>query len=108
LHSRPQVLDEQVGVLSEPKGQVDPQAPQLFGSAVRNDSHPFAGLPSQFSKPGLHMMPQVPDEQVGVPFAEEHTWPHVPQLFTSAKRFTQFPEQVVLPGGHEAVVVSIG
>jgi len=94
LHCKPQSPAKQVCELFAARGQVVSQAPQLVGSVPRIVSHPLVGLPSQSPKPGLHAMLQVPEEQVGVPFTEEHTLPHAPQLFTSAERVAQFPEQV--------------
>jgi hypothetical protein len=81
-----------------------PHTPQLSGFAPILISHPLRGLPSQSANPGLHVIPQTPEEQVGVPPTEEHTFPHAPQLFTSVDRLKQFPEQYEVPAGHELIV----
>jgi hypothetical protein len=55
-------------------------------------SHPLAGSPSQLAKPGLQLTPQLPAVQVAVPLGPlGHTWPQVPQLFTSLPVATSHP-----------------
>jgi hypothetical protein len=81
----PQVPAVQTAVPLGSAGQTWPQAPQLFTSSLTSTSQPFAGLPSQLTKPPLQApRPQVPAVQVAVMFGSVgHTWPHAPQLFTS-------------------------
>jgi hypothetical protein len=64
----------------------------LFGSAKVKDSHPFRGLPSQFAKPGFHLRPQTPAEQVGMAFGPAgQTAPQWPQLRMSVLVSTSHP-----------------
>lgn len=58
------------------------QAPQCDVLFVVFVSQPLDVAPSQFANPELHAMPQVPLEQLGVPFELEQTLPHPPQLLT--------------------------
>jgi hypothetical protein len=58
-----------------------PQAPQLFTSAARLSSQPFAVTPSQFPKSGLHdAIEQEPDEQPATAFASVHLFMQTPQF----------------------------
>lgn len=60
--------------------QIEPQEPQSV-SVFSEVSHPFAALPSQSPRPGLHVeTPQTPETQFGVPPADGHTLLHTPQL----------------------------
>lgn len=62
----------------------------------------MASDPSQFAKPALQLMPQLPLEHVAVPFVELHTLPQEPQLpvlvwvFTS-QPFATLPSQFAKP-----------
>ena len=66
-------------------------------------SQPFASLPSQLPKPGLHAPSwQVPFEQTALAFANEHDRPHIPQceseVFVSASQpFDALPSQFPKP-----------
>ena len=56
-----------------------PQPLQLLGSLVRFFSQPFDARPSQFPKPAVQAMLQVPDAQEGVPPVVLHALPQPPQ-----------------------------
>ena len=56
-----------------PAGQTRPQAPQLFTLVWTFVSQPSAATPLQSAKPGLQVMPQVPEVQKAVPFCEGQT-----------------------------------
>jgi hypothetical protein len=71
--------------------QVVAQVPQWSGSKFKFDSQPLAAFPSQFPRPALQVIPHAPLEQLGVPFEELQTLPHIPQLVTS------FPSGVSQP-----------
>ena len=59
------------------------QAPQWFTSARVSISHPLEALPSQLSKPAMHMKPQEPFTHMGVdPGDTAHARPHAPQCIT--------------------------
>jgi hypothetical protein len=61
--------------------QTVPHAPQLRMSVCRLTSHPFAPMPSQLSKPALHVaIAQLLDVHDDVAFARLHARPHAPQL----------------------------
>ena len=69
-----------------------PQAPQLLTSLVRFTSQPSVYWPSQSEKPALQAATtQVELEHAAVPFATEHRWLHVPQLFTFEVVFVSQP-----------------
>jgi len=69
-----------------------PQLPQLLASSVRLTSQPFAALPSQSLKPGLHAeMAHFEDAHAGVPLAAAHALPHPAQFFTSVAVLTSHP-----------------
>jgi hypothetical protein len=67
------------------------QPPQWLASVCRFVSQPFAGLPSQSPKPGLHTIAQEPPVQVGVPFVALQALPHAPQLPALVERFVSQP-----------------
>jgi hypothetical protein len=89
--------------------QTCPQVPQLFVSAPVSVSHPFAGLPSQSAKPGLHAATvHIPFVQPPMPFAMLHRTPQPPQLFGSfsvliSQPSALFPSQFAKPGLHAAM-----
>ena len=56
-----------------------PQTPQWVELVLVLVSQPFAGLLSQLPKPALHTGEQAPPEQLVVPLAFVHGWPHPPQ-----------------------------
>jgi hypothetical protein len=59
--------------------------------AVRH-SQPFASIPSQLPKPGLHEVSRHPPiVQVPVPFANVHTLPQRPQFIASVAVSTSQP-----------------
>lgn len=66
LHVNPQVLPEHVRVAFARSGQETPHPPQLFTFELTDVSQPFAGIPSQLSKPALQANPQRPEVHVGV------------------------------------------
>jgi hypothetical protein len=74
-----QVPDEQAGV-PLPLPQARPQAPQWAVLLLVLVSQPLAVLPSQSPKPGLHVSPQTPPVQVGVPLVATHRLLHEPQV----------------------------
>lgn len=81
LHRMPHVPEEQVGVPFV-ELQVLPHEPQLAVSLPSTISQPSVTLPLQLAKPGVHAMLQLPEGQLGVPFAELHVVPQAPQLAT--------------------------
>jgi hypothetical protein len=58
-------------------------------------SHPFAALPSQFAKPALQVMLQLPPLHVAVALVVPHTLPQLPQLVTVRRSASQ-PLDVLL------------
>jgi hypothetical protein len=86
--------------LPNPELQLMPQAPllqvavpfvalhtvvqllQWLGSFLRFISQPSVRLLLQSENPGLHVIPQVPAVQLGVPLFAEQALPHVAQLDT--------------------------
>ncbi len=84
-----------------------PQPPQS-PSVLSGVSQPFASLPSQLPKPGLHdAIAQVPPEHVAVAFARVQVVPHAPQLVrvSSARSqpFAPLPSQLPKPGSHASI-----
>lgn len=76
----PHVPDEQ----TLPSAHVFLHAPQLPLSARVLTSQPFAGLPSQSAKPGLHApIAHTPAPQLALALAKLQRTPQPPQLFTS-------------------------
>jgi hypothetical protein len=76
-----------------------------FAVVVSEVSHPFAGLPSQSSKPGSHAETrQLPLEQSPLAFAGEQIAPHAPHAMLVFKRVSQplavTPSQLPKPGSH--------
>jgi hypothetical protein len=67
------------------------QTPQWLGSVCRFVSQPFAGLPSQSPKPGLHAIVQEPAVHEGVPFVALQALPQAPQLAALVARFVSQP-----------------
>lgn len=57
-----------------------PHPPQLSALVCVLVSQPFAGFPSQFAKPLVHVpSTHAPPTQLAVAFANEHARPHAPQ-----------------------------
>jgi hypothetical protein len=73
--------------------QAFPHAPQLAASASRDVSHPFAGLPSQSSKPAVQVMEHAPPTQEGVPLVLSHASPHPLQFAASLVMSTSQPSE---------------
>lgn len=101
LQVTPQVPDEQVAVPFV-ASQTFPQAPQLVVSLPSATSQPSATLPLQLAKPGVQAMLQLPEGQLGVPFAELHAVPQAPQFVTVyvfvSQPFASLPSQLAKPG----------
>jgi hypothetical protein len=74
-----------------------PQSAQLAVSISIYASYPFRELSIIIHKPVLHTMLQIPEERRGMPFCDENALPDAPELFKSADKFDQFPEEDVLP-----------
>jgi hypothetical protein len=72
-------------------GHALPHMLQLFGSLRRFASHPLVMLPSQLSKPGLHVIEHAEPLQLGVPLFMLHAWPQPPQLPVEVVVFTSHP-----------------
>jgi hypothetical protein len=105
---RPQAPAVQVAVPLGSDAHTWPQLAQLFTSPFVLTSHPLAVLPSQLAKPGLQApRPQVPAVQVAVMLGSVgHTWPQVPQLFTSVLVLNPQPlDGQTLPATQMASVV---
>ena len=55
-------------------------------------------------KPAVQLKPQVPELQLGAPFAgASHTLPQTPQFDVSVCAVTQEPSQFVVPDGQDVV-----
>lgn len=85
--------------------QALPHPPQLAVSVFRLVSQPLRVSLSQFEKPPLHVIVQVPLLHVAVPFVEPQTLPHAPQLEVELAVFVSqplvsFPSQFARPGLH--------
>jgi hypothetical protein len=87
---------EHTGEALAAAGHVFMQRPQCTVLVLRLVSQPFAALPSQSPKPGLHESPQRPAAHEGAALAPEgQTMPHVPQLAALVARSTQLDPQRV-------------
>ena len=72
-----------------------PQLPQLLTLVLTFVSQPSPGVLLQSLKPALQVKPHWPLVQLGDALvAGAQAWPHVPQLFVSPCRFTQFCPQL--------------
>jgi hypothetical protein len=71
------------------------QLPQKSGSVLMLVSHPFVTSASQFRNPAEQLIVQTPLAHDGVPLTLLQTWPHPPQLFTSALRLVSQPGEAV-------------
>jgi hypothetical protein len=86
--------------------QTVPHVPHEIALFCKSASHPFDAMPSQFAKFVTHAMPHAPLVHAGVAFvAPEHTVGHVPQWFTSVRKFASqpfaaTPSQSAKPGVH--------
>ena len=85
--------------------QALPHPPQLAMSVFRLVSQPLRVSLSQFEKPLLHVIVQVPLLHAAVPFVEPQTLPHAPQLEVELAVFVSqplvsFPSQFARPGLH--------
>ena len=88
-------------------------AAAAVGSVSSAVSHPFAGLPSQSPKPGLHeATAQAPVAQLPVPLAGAQAMPQPPQLASVSSAVSQpfagLPSQSPKPGLHEATAQAAG
>ena len=83
--------------------QTTPQ-PWQFVAVLSAVSQPFEAVPSQLPKPALHVMPQVPAEQIDAPFGPLGHWvAQSPHALGSVWRLRQLFEQFVRPVMHVAV-----
>jgi hypothetical protein len=100
LHAMPHEPPLQVGVEAGRVGQASPQPPQC-ATSLRLCSHPFAGLPSQSSKPASHVKPQPPSMQVLVAWAGAvHGLSQPPQWRVLVLVSAQLLPQSVCPEPH--------
>jgi hypothetical protein len=94
-------LDTQL-VVPWPFVQFVPHVPQFAVVLVRFTSQPVDAKPSQFPKPPLQAIEQVPLPHDGVPFVLLHAWPQPPQwavlvLVFVSQPFTALPSQLPNP-----------